>query len=345
LRIHGFDLLRGICAISVAVYHLLNWTHIHFLHNLGIVSVHIFFILSGASIYIAYAQRMAHGLPVLNFLGQRLFRIAPLFWLLLAVQAITKGHSLPDIVYNASFAFAFISPSANSMLVGQWTLGIELLFYLLFPLMLVAVTQKQLILPVLLLLLACQQYYVSTVIQVPSDMSRHWSAYAQFISFCAYFFGGCLIGKLYLANRNAIPRQWTWPLFILLLITLWPICMLTMDTDIAGISGLLFIGLSLAITFVSAYIPVSIRWVWASAAMGKSSYGVYLIHPVMWGYVSYSLSAMTDIPSATGTIAAIAITIGLSILFALVIETYYERPIRRSGYRLLHITPQPVYSH
>ena len=49
-RVLGWDVLRGVCALAVASYHLLLWLDIAALHTFGSYGVYLFFVLSGASL-------------------------------------------------------------------------------------------------------------------------------------------------------------------------------------------------------------------------------------------------------------------------------------------------------
>ncbi|MEY2801078.1 MAG: hypothetical protein RL513_662, partial [Pseudomonadota bacterium] len=46
-RVLGWDILRGLCAMSVMVYHLLYWQDLATVSTLGTYGVYLFFILSG----------------------------------------------------------------------------------------------------------------------------------------------------------------------------------------------------------------------------------------------------------------------------------------------------------
>jgi peptidoglycan/LPS O-acetylase OafA/YrhL len=51
-RVLGWDLLRGLCALTVASYHLLYWLGLAELPALGTYGVYLFIVLSGASLAI-----------------------------------------------------------------------------------------------------------------------------------------------------------------------------------------------------------------------------------------------------------------------------------------------------
>lgn len=85
-RIIGWDLLRGICAVSICFYHLLSWTGIATLHAVGHYGVYLFFILSGASLALTYKDSVLEGnFSFRDFFFKRYLRIWPLYFTLLLV--------------------------------------------------------------------------------------------------------------------------------------------------------------------------------------------------------------------------------------------------------------------
>ena len=135
-RVVGWDLLRGICALSVAIYHLLSWLDIAHLYPLGLYGVYIFFVLSGASLTFTYSSKTENRcFSFSNFLFARYLRLAPLYLLLLifSVPWKLKNEGLDiflmgKLVSNVFFSFGLYKPVGQSMLVGGWSLGIEFLF-------------------------------------------------------------------------------------------------------------------------------------------------------------------------------------------------------------------------
>ena len=331
MRIHGFDILRGLCALSVAVYHLTHWCHLADLRNVGLVGVNIFFILSGASITIAYAGRLRDGLPFVNFLCQRIFRLAPLFWVQLLIAAITLHRSLWQALLNASFLFGFANAGLTSIITGGWSLGIEFIFYFIFPIFLFLLRGTYLPLLALLFLTYLQQAYVSGIAKADGDLQTYWVTYIQFISFIAYFFSGCLIGKLV----PHIRLKMAWLPFIALGTLLFYICATGEDTAVAGVSGALLMVLCALVVVFSSKLSVPPKLVWLAAAMGDMSYGVYLLHPFIFDRAQGSFGF--NLFDAAGEQAGAIIVIAITIILALVSERFYERPIRKRGYKLLSI--------
>lgn len=212
-RIYRFDFLRGICAIAVAYYHILGWlgaTHIK-LYNLGLYGVYIFFILSGSSIYISYAQKILNGYDLRKFLALRLFRLAPLFVIVVLIGPLVDYGNFERYDWqffqkaflNITFAFSLGNPGGISLATGGWSLGIEFLFYLLFPIVVSFVAASTVSgIFLYLVFFAFQLTYVNYQVAGPEGYSS-WSDYVQFSSFASYFIAGCVIGRGLLNNTFA----------------------------------------------------------------------------------------------------------------------------------------------
>ena len=139
-RYHSLDALRGLCALSVMLYHseFLFRAGVVFCH--GYLAVDMFFILSGFVISASYDQRIAHGLGAVAFLRARLKRLAPVYWGGLALCVIASCFHLPvtgALLASAAMAAVLVpvlgpgtfAYPANSV---AWTLAWELAVNLLY---------------------------------------------------------------------------------------------------------------------------------------------------------------------------------------------------------------------
>ena len=106
-RVASLDLLRGLCAVAVAAYHGLSWIGLGTFHNLGLYGVYLFFLLSGASMSLAYAQRFRRGYPYTSYLALRYVRLAPLYGAVALYEILSWG-------------LARYSPAAA---LGRWLLN------------------------------------------------------------------------------------------------------------------------------------------------------------------------------------------------------------------------------
>jgi peptidoglycan/LPS O-acetylase OafA/YrhL len=103
------------------------------------LGVPLFYTLSGFVIAYGYAGRLGSGAQRTKFYLARYFRIAPLFYAVLAVMTLWTwfDRQIFDgqaIILNATFSFGLVPGKHESMVMAGWSIGIEMLFYILFPL-------------------------------------------------------------------------------------------------------------------------------------------------------------------------------------------------------------------
>ena len=149
-RLAYLDALRGFAALYVVVYHVSlmpkpalampGWLKAFV--GFGGSGVTLFFIISGFSMCLSWKRHAAAASPARSFYLNRLIRIAPLFyfWLVLAIirDLVFKGpagqHGLVEVGANALFLFNLYEPFQLGIVWASWTIGVEMLFYALFPL-------------------------------------------------------------------------------------------------------------------------------------------------------------------------------------------------------------------
>ncbi len=150
-RIEGVDALRGLLACGIMLFHYTSWNNNQFhagyhevLNVLAVLAVEMFFIISGFSLYFVYRERLGSFKSIKQFFVRRFFRIAPLYYALLILVILIKlaasyygvEVNRPLDYYllatNFTFIFGFVWPP-NSLLVGGWSIGVEMVMYLFFP--------------------------------------------------------------------------------------------------------------------------------------------------------------------------------------------------------------------
>ena len=148
-RLAYLDALRGFAALYVVIYHLSlvpkpspqvpDWMAIFV--GFGGSGVILFFVISGFSMCLTWVRHEATGAPFRSFYISRLFRIAPLFYLLLILTMLRdfvfKGklglHFPSEIVANVFFLFNLYKPFQTGIVWASWTIGVEMIFYAIFP--------------------------------------------------------------------------------------------------------------------------------------------------------------------------------------------------------------------
>ncbi|MCS0581314.1 acyltransferase [Massilia pinisoli] len=330
-RIEGFDLLRGLCAIAVAFYHILWWRDQVSLDGIGRYCVYVFFVLSGASMFIAYNHKFAQGYDAGKFIALRFLRLAPLLCMVLALTAglaLVKhqpvGHLIGDTLLNISFAFGLGNPGSTSAITGGWSLGIEFVFYLVFPVLLAA-TQSRAWLLMLVLSFVLQHVFVNRTLGGAS-LATAWVTYTQPLSFAFYFMAGCCIGRVIQSGAIRYSPLWVFGFAAAAL----PLLSVHSEDNLLGVNGVMLSLSATALALCSSGLPTPGFASTVADALGRLSYGVYLIHPLAFGVVNRLLMKQPTVVVALTTIA-------VSSVAALVLERYYEAPVRSGIRKLMRI--------
>lgn len=150
MRLEGLDSLRGFAAVAVVICHTYFITDLPMPNgfrttagNLGL-AVEMFFMLSAFSMCVGYFGRVADWQGLANYARRRLLRIVPLFYFFIVVWSIYRavhGVAIPldAVAATATFTFAFVPRLHASYVAVGWSIGVEMIFYVLFPLLLLVV--------------------------------------------------------------------------------------------------------------------------------------------------------------------------------------------------------------
>jgi len=158
-RVDVFDGLRGIAILLVLWFHTwqLSWLradvhlfgrvyNFNFIPEMGFFGVDLFFFLSGLVLFYPYARHLFEGRPpqtIADFAYRRAIKIVPSYVLsILLIVALlhpdvgsTFAQAAWQFVSHALFIFNWWPQTSGAINGVYWTLGIEVQFYLLFPLL------------------------------------------------------------------------------------------------------------------------------------------------------------------------------------------------------------------
>jgi peptidoglycan/LPS O-acetylase OafA/YrhL len=148
-RLDILDGLRGIAILLVVWYHIAlvsgqAFGPFDFIAQTGYLGVDLFFFISGFCLFYPYARALIDGraMPATRrFFERRILKIVPSYLLALAVFAIVyraQFASPQDVAVQLISHLTFLhtlSPATYGAISGPlWTIGVEVQFYLLFPL-------------------------------------------------------------------------------------------------------------------------------------------------------------------------------------------------------------------
>ncbi len=293
--IHG---LRGIAALAIVLFHLNHLTKINvpevfrFIGSDFARGAHLFFVVSAFSLMYSTEHTMHRSTWVGEYFTKRFFRITPLFYFMIAFYLVLLAatHSpavnIPTILLNVLFAFGF-APSSG-IVWGGWTVGVEMIFYVLFPVLLLTIrsTRAALIFLLVAVLISCTSRYVlhEQYLSVLPPAKYDWWGHFSFIPNLFFFAIGIYAFKLKekLTKESIILR-----LFIpLIAVVILSVLLLTeIDRPLENNSARLDL-IGWAVGFGALCIWQSTKPSFWSANIifkyvGERSYSIYLLHPVI----------------------------------------------------------------
>ena len=148
-RLAGIHGLRAIAALTVVLF------HVHGIHKLDVpqafsmikshfgLGVQLFFVLSAFSLFFSTQHRVGKPQWIQDYFIRRFFRIAPLFYMMIVVWYglawLDFNQRLPvhDVLLNFLFLFNLVPEKHDSVVWAGWTIGVEMLFYAILPVLLV----------------------------------------------------------------------------------------------------------------------------------------------------------------------------------------------------------------
>lgn len=302
--------------------------------DFGAHGVAVFFVISGYSVAASYITSNGYG----DYLNKRLWRIAPLyyFWIGASILAgVTATYWQEQFhtsvnAYNLLMHLSFLSfldyKIANTILGVEWSIPIEVFWYLLIPfLMKWIVSRKQIVIAIFL---AYVSYKLAVkypaMLPVPTNnagLAMHWSP----IPYALGFFLGIAAFRLRESGINF--TRWGNHSFIATMISF---IFLIISINPASKSAYIYISI---LTFVLVLFGSDnsqlFRWIFVNKIviyLGSISYGIYLCHlPLLNMLVRFNL-VNTDGKSSTFLIVSACAILASTLTYFLV-----ERPCQLLG--------------
>lgn len=322
----GLDSIRGICATSIAVYHFIAWKGL-VLTSVGTFGVYIFFILSALTMFMVYGQTFSTNIArgdLLHFFQNRAARILPLLLVMSAIAAWNYNNEgvLAKAVLTGSGVFSLGLPGHLSASTGAWSLGIEIVFYIAFPvlaLMLASVSLRAVVVVTIAAIVA-QQVNLSLLPGEAAGVITRWVYYTVPLTFAPFFALGILAHRIKLrASIANFAGAMVGFLIICAYSSVIPFDMFRSSVSYVLLTGISFITVTLA--FNSIVPPRLVRW---SVLGGELSYSIYLTHWIAYFSVQKVFEHAPKILLPIEFVAFIALTLGISY------ATYFliEKPCR-----------------
>ena len=286
-------------AISIMLYHLTYWLF-HplgsdsLLGRLGIYGVSIFFILSGLSMGIVYSRFIKDFQTSILFMIRRICRIWPLLWVcigLLLLPDIIAGYNniRPlKIIINITTLFGFIRPGAY-MNTGAWSIGNEMVYYALTPVIILLYENKKLYGDIVFILsFVIMIIFAFGLLDQNRTLSEQWNVYINpFNNLFLYVSGISIYYNLKdvsFAKINVI---------IGFMVSVIVFACFPIKGDaillVTGIYRVLFVASSIIIVIsfykFSSFAGIPKVLSTPLEQFGLATYGVYMFHPLVYSYL------------------------------------------------------------
>lgn len=298
----------------------------------------LFFVVSAFTMSVAYREISTKSV-LSEYAIRRYFRIAPLFYVMLFGWVyVGMGYNEIQLLQNLTFTFGFFPEAQTSLVAAGWTIGVEAIFYLLFPL----IWYWRGILPALLLL-GISFIAADLINQQSEETAPQFYFWTHFLTNAPYFAFGLLAWSIYRLVPEQHARLAGLTMLVLGLVSLaLTIQYLQLPIGYSAAVGPVPIdyiagwGVSFGLIVLSqALYPVVFLTNRATVFLGTISYSVYLMHPLFFWYTEIGpwIASIVEHPDLIAPAIAL-----VSVLTVIPIATalYYllEAPMISLGRKL-----------
>ena len=309
--IHSVQYLRGLAACAVVCFHVSEQFGGSF--NVGAAGVDVFFVISGFIMWVTTAGRPA---DPRRFMWRRITRIVPLYWivtLLTAAGILIKpqffyGHffSVANFVGSLFFLPVLQEGALHPIVIQGWTLCYEMMFYVVFTLVLFLGERWRFGVLVGALVAIVALHFV-----FPGGYARAFTD-PVVLEFAA----GVVVARLWLQGAR-LPLGVALAMAVLgfLLLAAGPL----FDADLPralrwGLPATLIVAGAVFAERARPFKPAALP-----SFLGDASYSIYLWHVVV-GVLATGVVLRTGLPAALQPATILVATIAFSAMLYLIVE-------------------------
>jgi peptidoglycan/LPS O-acetylase OafA/YrhL len=148
------DIARAIAILMVIFIHTSQTVNrlpgkVISISQYGQMGVQLFFVASAYTMCLSHIKRKEERKPLASFFIRRYFRIAPLYYTAIPLYFLLEPYThilsnihlqysqynLQSIIANLLFIHGFVLSANNNVVPGGWSIGTEMAFYALFPIL------------------------------------------------------------------------------------------------------------------------------------------------------------------------------------------------------------------
>jgi peptidoglycan/LPS O-acetylase OafA/YrhL len=333
MRLSFLDTLRGLAIIGVVAVHTTQSIPNQFdsVISLGRFGVQLFFLVSAYTMCMMWDYREGESGRVIKFYIRRMVRVAPLFWLAIPISlffglSVALYSDLPAVISTALFAHTFFPTSINAVVPGGWSIGVEVVFYVLFPLIYSVVKKNEYAaLSGAIILSLVYGLYVSPFLEqilmneygpkLELGVTRDF-LYLNFLNQIPAF----MLGIYLYLYKNSL-KEAKFYLFVMS----WLVGAFFVYQNTGDIRDFLFV---LVLLLLALFFFVAMRYNFNTplmSSLGKESYGIYLSHFFVIELISESFELNTSLYTFLTTfIFTMVLSYILARALTLTIDRYFH---------------------
>jgi peptidoglycan/LPS O-acetylase OafA/YrhL len=360
-KLDYIDIARGIAILMVMLVHTSQAVNgvsqlVGDTARYGQMGVQLFFVASAYTLCFSRIKRAEERKPLISFLIRRFFRIAPLYYVAMIAYFLAESnmhilalikmpyslYNLETITANILLIHGFVPSANNNIVPGGWSIGTEMAFYLLFPLLFImfdrAYKQHGIIalyclVGISILPSICVQLLLQQLFMVEIDDNSF--IYYNLINQLPVFLLGMTI---FFHHHYAIPIQLSMPVQVIIFITVTITGIILLPSKqywlaatflpvIAGISFIFLLNILRELKYSNIFL----------AEIGRASYSMYIFHFMFAWYLvpGIGLTLKKGILPELLLVCSIVLVTRLTFAVAKLSQKYIEAPGIWFGKRLI----------
>ncbi len=341
--------VRGVAALGVASYHLFGRPNsnnpINTIVGNGYLFVDLFFVLSGFVMALTYGRTFATGFSLTHFrqfLWARIARIYPLYALMtlvsfvLLVSGVSRVPRLQDVEFILLANLALVQNLGLALSLDEpcWSISVEFIAYLAFPLIAVIALGKSwryaatLFAAAALLILLVSQMSDEMLGETARNRRGlmdvwHYSSVGPILRCLAGFSAGVVVYRCF--SAPALFRLAGRPLVGVTILAVILLLMAGRGNDLYVLAFMPPLILSLSTGNAELEMLFGNRLV---HNLGVYSYAIYLLHP-HFRILFDTCERLIDLPADLRFPLSVIITMTMLVLAAMAAYHFVEQPARR----------------
>jgi peptidoglycan/LPS O-acetylase OafA/YrhL len=295
IKLDGLLAARCYAAMSIVLFHLALLANLDMPPYLSFVTryfgigVPLFYVVSAFSLMIGYSTKLGSRDEIVTYFIRRFTRIAPLFYVTIVIYYILLGRafgkpvSLAEVASSVLFIFNFIPQHVTGFVMASWSIGVEMAFYLIFPILALMVTDWKRAVALFAVCLFLHFMWQSAFVGAPANLVNFGRYFL--VAYMPYFGAGFIAFHAWQVARRTVHSAATGAAalcFGLLGLVATMVFGRWIVVHVGTHALLILWPLLLGASSVGiALFPTSLLVGRLSKTIGEASFGMYLWHPLV----------------------------------------------------------------